>query len=66
LTISEIRSKSDNEILDEIDEGSRELLNLRFQCEAGETKNSAQYKRIRRNIARLKTIKREKELGLLK
>ena len=64
MTTSEIRSKSDTEILEEIDESSRELLNLRFQCEAGETKNSAQYKRVRRNIARLKTIIREKKLGI--
>jgi large subunit ribosomal protein L29 len=66
LKASEIRSKSRQEILDEIDASRRELLNIRFQWQAGETRNPAQRKAIRRNIARLETILREMELGVNK
>ncbi|MEP9412309.1 MAG: 50S ribosomal protein L29 [Candidatus Brocadia sp.] len=66
MKASEIRSKSRQEILDEIDASRRELLNIRFQWQAGETRNPAQRKAIRRNIARLETILREMELGVNK
>ena len=56
MKVSEMRMKSRQEILDEIDACSRELLNIRFQWQAGETRNPAQKKVIRRDIARLKTI----------
>ena len=63
---SEIRNKSRQEILDEIDASRRELLNIRFQWQAGETRNPAQRKGSRRNIARLETILREMDLGISK
>ncbi len=63
MKASEIREKSHQEILDELDACKRELLNFRFQWQAGEIRNSAQYKQIRKDIARLKTVLRETELG---
>lgn len=66
MKASEIRNKSRQEILDEIDASRRELLNIRFQWQAGETRNPAQRKDIRRNIARLETILREIDLGINK
>ncbi len=51
-------------MLDELDACKRELLNFRFQWQAGEIRNSAQYKQIRKDIARLKTVLREIELGI--
>jgi large subunit ribosomal protein L29 len=64
LKASEIREKSHQEILEELEGCKRELLNFRFQWQAGETSNSAQYKHIRKDIARLKTVLREVELGV--
>ncbi len=64
MKASEIREKSHQEILEELEACQRELLNFRFQWQAGEIRNSAQYKEIRRNIARLKTILREVEMGI--
>jgi len=64
LKASEIREKSHQEILEELDGCKRELLNFRFQWQAGEIRNSAQYKQIRKDIARLKTVLREVELGI--
>jgi large subunit ribosomal protein L29 len=66
LRANEIRNKSRQEILDEINASRRELLNIRFQWQAGETRNPAQRKSIRRNIARLETILREMDLGINK
>ena len=64
MRASEIREKSHQEILEELDGCKRELLNFRFQWQAGEIRNSAQYKQIKKDIARLKTVLREVELGI--
>lgn len=64
MKAGEIRVKSRQEILDEIDACRRELQNVRFQWQAGETRNPAQRRGIRRNIARLETILREIDLGI--
>lgn len=63
MKLSELRGKSREELLRELDGFKRELLNLRVQWQAGELKNSAQYKRTRKEIARVKTLLREMELG---
>ncbi|MDR4496563.1 MAG: 50S ribosomal protein L29 [Candidatus Scalindua sp.] len=63
---SEIRERLPNEIREELEENKRELLNLRFQWQAGEIRNSAQYRQTRKEIARIKTIIREMELGINK
>lgn len=64
MKASDIREKSHQEILEELEGCKRELLNYRFQWQAGEMRNSAQYKQIRKNVARLKTVLREVELGI--
>lgn len=66
MKANEIREKSRQEILEELEGCERELLNLRFQWQAGELRNSAQYNQARRDIARLKTALREMELGINK
>lgn len=66
MKATEVRGKSGQEIIDEIGASRRELLNIQFQWQAGETRNPAQKKSIRRNIARLETILREMELGINK
>ena len=63
---SEIRERLPNEMIVELEGYKRELLNLRFQWQAGELRNSAQYRQTRKDIARIKTIIREKELGVNK
>jgi large subunit ribosomal protein L29 len=64
LKASDIREKSHQEILEGLEDSKRELLNYRFQWQAGEIRNSAQYKEIKKDIARLKTVLREVELGI--
>ncbi|MGR3294266.1 MAG: 50S ribosomal protein L29 [Candidatus Scalindua sp.] len=64
MKASDIREKSHQEIFEELEGCKRELLNYRFQWQAGEMRNSAQYKQIRKDVARLKTVLREVELGI--
>ncbi|HHT9110712.1 MAG TPA: 50S ribosomal protein L29 [Candidatus Brocadiaceae bacterium] len=64
MKASEIRIKSNQEIMDEIIACKREMLNLQFQWQAGETKDTTQKRKIRRKVARMKTVQREIELGL--
>lgn len=66
MKLSELRSKPKEELLQELEGFKRELLNLRVQWQAGELKNSAQYMKTRKEIARVKTLLREMELGIHK
>ena len=64
MKTSEIRGKSRQEIMEEIDGCKRELFNLRFQWQSGELRNSSQYKKTRKDIAMMNTILREMEAGI--
>ncbi|MFO7743047.1 MAG: 50S ribosomal protein L29 [Anaerolineae bacterium] len=58
----EIREWTDEEIEQRIDEAQRELFTLRRQLNLGRLEDSNQLKRVKRDIARMKTILREREL----
>lgn len=60
---SEIRNLSQNEMARRLDEAHHELFNLRFQYATGQLKNTARLSEVRREIARLRTILRERELA---
>ncbi len=59
---SEIRQLSDEEIKQRIKELEEELFNLRFQKALGQLEKPHRFKMIRRDIARMKTILREREI----
>ncbi|MCS7228867.1 MAG: 50S ribosomal protein L29 [Candidatus Kryptonium sp.] len=59
---NEIRQLSDEEIKQRIRELEEELLNLRFQKALGQLEKPHRFKMIRKDIARMKTILREREL----
>ena len=63
MTISELRSKTDAELLNQLDDAYQELFNLRFQRATGKLANTARMKEVRRQIARIKTLQRERELA---
>jgi large subunit ribosomal protein L29 len=52
----------DEELVDQLDEFYQELFNLRFQKVSGRMTNTSRPRQIRRDIARIKTILREREL----
>lgn len=59
----EIRSLSDADIQTKIDESSEELFNLRFRLVVGQVKDSSRITALKRDIARLKTVLRERKLA---
>lgn len=66
MRASEIRSLSDAEIARRLDEAYQEQLNLRFQRASGQLRNTARMSQVRREIARLRTILRERQLAAAK
>jgi large subunit ribosomal protein L29 len=60
----EIRDLSPDELQVRMDELKTELFNLRFQLATGQLDNPMQIKRVRKDIARVKTIIRERELNI--
>jgi len=59
----EIRNLSQAEVARQLDESYQELFNLRFQYSTGQLKNTARLGQVRQEIARLRTIMRERELA---
>jgi len=62
---SEIRDLSNDEIQETLSSKTEELFNLRFQLATNQLENTARLKKTRRDIARLKTIRKEKEMELM-
>ncbi len=60
--VLDIRNLSDAEINGQISQNQETLVKLRFQRAIGELANTAQFRTIRKDIARMKTILREREL----
>jgi large subunit ribosomal protein L29 len=58
----ELREKDDSELVEQERELREELFNLRFQHATGQLENTMAVVRVKRDIARLKTILREREL----
>ncbi|NNN00302.1 MAG: 50S ribosomal protein L29 [Acidimicrobiaceae bacterium] len=60
--VAELRILGDNEMVERLSEARRELFNLRFQLATGQLDNSARLGMVRRDIARLSTFLREREI----
>lgn len=58
----EIRNLADGEIRTKIEEAYEELFNLRFQLAIGQVKDPSRITLLKRDIARMKTVLREREL----
>lgn len=59
----EIRELTDAELQEQIDEREEELFRLKFRGAYQELENPALVKELRRDVARMKTIQRERELA---
>jgi large subunit ribosomal protein L29 len=59
---SELRGLSVAEVARKLDEAHQELFNLRFQYSTGQLKNTARLSEVKHEIARLRTVLREREL----
>ncbi|MCY4063312.1 MAG: 50S ribosomal protein L29 [Chloroflexi bacterium] len=63
MYMDEIRALSTDEILDKIEDLKVEMYTFRIQKESGELKDTTLFRKTRRDIARLKTALRERELA---
>jgi large subunit ribosomal protein L29 len=63
MNVTDIRDLTDEEIRDQIVQAKDELFRLRFRGATQELESSALLKSLRRDIARMKTILRERELS---
>jgi large subunit ribosomal protein L29 len=61
---TELRELLDDELVTKLREAKEELFNLRFQVATGQLDNNRRLQTVRRDIARIYTIMRERELGL--
>ena len=64
MKVKKIRQLSTEELTNKASELKNELFNLRFQLATGQLDNSASIRLVKKDIARVKTILRERELGL--
>ncbi|ARJ50398.1 50S ribosomal protein L29 [Staphylococcus lutrae] len=62
MKAKEIRDLTTSEIEEQIKTSKEELFNLRFQLATGQLEETARIKTVRKTIARLKTVAREREL----
>ena len=63
MYIDEIRALSTDEVLDKIEDLKVEMYTYRLQKDTGELKDTTLFRKTRRDIARLKTALRERELA---
>ena len=61
---NELRNLDDEALVEKLREAKEELFNLRFQGATGQLENHGRLRAVRKDIARLYTIMRERELGI--
>ncbi len=62
MELKKMREMTEVELAAELEKMKKELFNLRFQHVTGQLENPVKMREVKRNIARVKTIMREKEL----
>ncbi|MFA7467511.1 MAG: 50S ribosomal protein L29 [Desulfotomaculaceae bacterium] len=62
----ELRELTDQELVKKMNDAKDELFRLRFQLATGQLDNAMRIKDVRRNIARVKTVIREREIGIVR
>ena len=65
MKVDKMRELTDEELARKVSDYKEELFNLRFQIATGQLDNPMRIKDVRKNIARCKTILRQRELSRL-
>ncbi|MCA1720679.1 MAG: 50S ribosomal protein L29 [Actinobacteria bacterium] len=63
MLATELRELQEDELLERLAEQKEELFNLRFQLVTGQLDNSRRLQQVKRDIARILTVIRERELA---
>ncbi len=64
MSASELRELPDDELGQQLEDHKQELFNLRFQNVTGQLDNPRRIKQVKRQIARVLTVQREREIAL--
>jgi large subunit ribosomal protein L29 len=62
MKAQEVRSMSDKDLVKKLSDLKEELFNLRFQMTTGQLDNVMRIRDVKRSIARVKTVQREREI----
>jgi large subunit ribosomal protein L29 len=65
LAAADLRASSEQELDDKLAEAKIELFNLRFQAATGQLESHGRLRAVRKEMARIYTVKRERELGIV-
>jgi large subunit ribosomal protein L29 len=65
LAAADLRTSSEEELDGKLAEAKIELFNLRFQAATGQLESHGRLRAVRKEIARIYTVKRERELGIV-
>lgn len=63
MKVSEMRGKDSRELFLDLHELRKEIFNMRFRAASEEIAKTARFREIRRTVARIKTVLRERELA---
>ena len=64
LTADKLDELDDTQLVEELKKSKAELFNLRFQAATGQLESQGRIPAVKRDIARIYTILRERELGI--
>jgi large subunit ribosomal protein L29 len=64
LAPAELDTFEDDRLVDELKKAKEELFNLRFQSATGQLESHGRIRAVKRDIARIYTVIRERELGI--
>ena len=65
LSATQLRTQTEDELNIKLAEAKAELFNLRFQAATGQLESHGRLRAVRKEIARIYTVKRERELGIV-
>jgi large subunit ribosomal protein L29 len=65
LVAADLRTSTEEELDSKLAEAKTELFNLRFQAATGQLESHGRLRAVRKEIARIYTVKRERELGIV-
>ena len=65
LRIRELRKMTDEQLRQQVEDLNEELFNLRFQRAAYKNPSPARFGQVKKNVAQIKTILREREIEAL-
>ncbi|NVI87110.1 50S ribosomal protein L29 [Actinomadura sp. BRA 177] len=65
LTADDLRTEPEDVLVTKLKEAKEELFNLRFQAATGQLESHGRLRTVKREIARIYTVMRERELGIV-